>query len=69
MVKKWRYENVQYVVVKNQDLLKNKKKNLKRRVYYSFKDNVQGANLARMELISKFNKATRFLLCVTDIFK
>ena len=40
MVKKWRYENVQYVVVKNQDLLKNKKKNLKGRVYYSFKDNV-----------------------------
>ena len=40
MVKKWCYENVQYVVVKNQDLLKNKKKILKRRVYYSFKDNV-----------------------------
>ena len=69
MVKKWRYENVQYVVVKNQDLLKNKKKNLKGRVYYSFKDNVQGANLAHMELINKFNKATRFLLSVIDIFK
>ena len=25
MVKQWYYQNVQYVVVKNQDLLKNKK--------------------------------------------
>ena len=26
MVKQWYYQNVQYVVAKNQDLLKNKKK-------------------------------------------
>ena len=28
-----------------------------------------GADLADMQLISKFNKGIRFLLCVTDIFR
>ena len=32
-------------------------------VYFGFKDNIQGADLADMLLISKFNKGTRFLLC------
>ena len=41
-------------------LLKN---NLKR-----FKDNIWGADLADIQLISKFNKGTRFLSCVIDIF-
>ena len=27
-----------------------------------------GADLARMQLISKFDKGTRFLLCINDIF-
>ena len=27
-----------------------------------------GANLAEMQLISKFNKGLRFLLCVIDFF-
>ena len=40
----------------------------KRTVYSGFKDNIWGADLADMQLISKFNKGTRFLLCVTDIF-
>ena len=40
----------------------------KRKVYSAFKDNVWGADLADMQLISKFNKRFRFLLCVTDIF-
>ena len=44
------------------------KKVLKRRVYSSFKDNIWGADLADMQLINKFNKGIRFLLCVTDIF-
>ena len=39
------------------------KKNLKR-----FKDNIWGADLADIQLISKFNKGTRFLSCVIDIF-
>ena len=37
-------------------------------MYSSFKDNVWGADLANMQLISKFNKELRFLSCVVDIF-
>ena len=40
----------------------------KRKVYSRFKDNIWGADLADMQLISEFNKGFRFLLCVTDIF-
>ena len=40
----------------------------KRTVYSRFKDNVWGADLADMQLISTFNKGFRFLLCVIDIF-
>ena len=39
----------------------------KRKVYSTFKDNIWGADLADMQLISKFNKGFRFLLCVIDI--
>ena len=44
------------------------KKFKKRKVYSSFKDNIWGADLADMQLIKKFNKAIRFLLCVIDIY-
>ena len=37
-------------------------------MYSAFKDNMCGADLANMQLISKFNKGFRFLLCVIDIF-
>ena len=40
----------------------------KRKVHSSFKYNIWGADLADMELLSKFNKGFRFLLCVIDIF-
>ena len=40
----------------------------KRTVYSRFKDNISGADLADIQLISKFNKAFRFLLCLIDIF-
>ena len=40
----------------------------KRKFYSGFRDNIWGADLADMQLISKFNKGFRFLLCVTDIF-
>ena len=40
----------------------------KRRVYSTFKDNIWGVDLADMQLLSKYNKGIRFLLCVTDIF-
>ena len=39
-----------------------------RTVYLGFKGNIWGADLADMELISKFDKGFRFLLCVIDIF-
>ena len=40
----------------------------KRTVYSRFKDNIWGADLGDTQLISKFNKGLRFLLCVIDIF-
>ena len=40
----------------------------KRKVYSGFRDNIWGADLADLRLISKFNKGFRFLLCVIDIF-
>ena len=38
------------------------------KVYSTFKDNIWGADLADIQLISKCNKGFRFLLCVIDIF-
>ena len=40
----------------------------KRKVYSTFKDNIWGVDLADMQLLSKYNKGIRFLLCVIDIF-
>ena len=40
----------------------------KRKVYSAFKDNIRGVDLADMQLLSKYNKGIRFLLCVIDIF-
>ena len=37
-------------------------------MYSAFKDNIWSADLADMQLISKFNKGFRFLLCAIDIF-
>ena len=37
-------------------------------MYSSFKDNIWGVDLADIQLLSKFNKVFRFLLCVIDIF-
>ena len=44
------------------------KKFEKRKVHAAFKDNIWGANLADMQLLSRYNKGIRFLLCVIDIF-
>ena len=38
-----------------------------RKVHSTFIDNIWGADLADMQLISKFNKGIRFFLCVIDI--
>ena len=44
-------------------------RNFKRRkVYSSYKDNIWGVDLADMSLISKFNKGTKYLFCVIDLF-
>ena len=40
----------------------------KRKVYYSFKENIWGVDLADMQLISKYNKEIRYLLCAIDLF-
>ena len=39
----------------------------KRKVHASFKDNIWSADLADMQLLSRYNKGIRFLLCVIDI--
>ena len=39
----------------------------KRKVCYSFKDNICGVGLADMQLISKYNKGNR--LCAIDLFR
>ena len=40
----------------------------RREVYLEFKDHIWAADLADMQLISKFNKGFRFLLCAFDIY-
>ena len=40
----------------------------RRKVYSALKDNIWSAELVDMQLISKYNKGIRFLLCVIDIF-
>ena len=44
------------------------RKTKKRNINSPFIDNIWGANLTGMELISKFNRRSRFLLCFIDIF-
>ena len=39
-----------------------------RKVYSAFKNNIWAADLADMQLISKFNKGFEFLLCVIDTY-
>ena len=39
------------------------RKLIKRTVYSGFKDNIWGADLANMQLISKFNKGFSFIMC------
>ena len=37
-------------------------------MYSSFKGNIWGVDLADMQLISKYNKRIRYILCAIDIF-
>ena len=41
---------------------------LKEEVYSSFKDNIWGVDLADMQLINRYNKGIRYLLCAIDLF-
>ena len=40
----------------------------KRKAHSPFIDNIWGADFADMQLINKFNKGFRLLLCVIDIY-
>ena len=44
------------------------KKFEKRKVHAAFKDNIWDVHLADMQLLSRYNKGIRFLLCVFDFF-
>ena len=60
-------------VISNKDLAEELHKPVirkfkKRRLHSTFVDNIWGADLADMELIIKFNKGFRFLLCAIDIY-
>ena len=44
------------------------RKSKKRKVYSSFRDNIWGVDLADMQLISKYNRRIRYLLCAIDLF-
>ena len=58
-------QNIQLAKELHKPIIRNFKK---RKIYSSFRDNIWGADLADRQLISKFNKGFRFLLCVIDIF-
>ena len=58
-------QNLQLAKELHKPVIRNFKK---RTVYSVFKDNIWGADLADMQLISKLNKVFRCLLCVNDIF-
>ena len=40
----------------------------KRKVYSSFKDNIWSVDLVDMQLLSKYNKGIKYLLCAIDLF-
>ena len=40
----------------------------KKTIFSGLKDNIWGADLADIQLLSRFNKGSKFLLCVIDIF-
>ena len=40
----------------------------KRKIHAAFKDNIWGADLADMQLLSRYNKGFGFLLCFIDLF-
>ena len=58
-------ENIQLADELHKQIIRKFKK---RKVYSSFRDNIWDTDSADMQLVSKFHKGFRFLLCVIDIF-
>ena len=67
----WNKSGIENEIVSNKELAELQKPNIrkfvKRKVHSSFKDNIWGVDLAHMQLISKFKRRIRFLLCFIDI--
>ena len=66
-------ETIKNKIISNKDLTEELhkptvRKFLEQKVRPSFIDNIWGAKLADMQLISKLNKGFRFLLCFIDLF-
>ena len=61
-------EELHKPVINKINKINKRKKIKKRKVHLPFIDNIEGADLADIQLISKFNKGFRFLLCVIDIY-
>ena len=40
----------------------------KGKIYSSFRDNIWGVDLADIQLLSKYNKGIKYLLCAIDLF-
>ena len=63
-VKKWIMQNKELAQELHKPIIR---KFEKRKVYWSFTDNICGADLADMQLLSKPNKGICFILCVIDV--
>ena len=70
--KKLLVEQLKNEIISNKELAEELHKPIrkleKRKAHCPFIDNIWGTDLADMQLISKFNKGFRFLLCVIDIY-
>ena len=54
--------------ISKKELAEKLQKRIIRNLLWPFIDNIWGGDLADMQLIHKFNKEFRFLLCVIDIY-
>ena len=73
LIKKTSASNITNEITSNKELANEQhkpadRKPNKRKMHLPFIDNSCGADLADMQLISKFNKEFRFLLCAIDIY-
>ena len=71
--KKTSGSGIKHENISNKELVEELQKTIirkldRRKVRSLFIDNIWGAYLADVHLISKFNKGFKFLLCVTDIY-